>query len=244
MMEIVFTVNGLTVKARYDEWDVEYTFKPLVRRWQDLQKKKQRRIFVFLAAPPGCGKTILSLFLEHLSTQSNKEMIQAIGMDGFHYPNAYLESHTYLENGNAYPLKQRKGGSDTFDVEALKQKIIKGRTMDNLWPIYSRQIHDVMEDQIRLKQKIILIEGNYLLLNAGKWNSLITYCDDSVFVSAQEGELRQRLIERKIAGGSDPKEALDFYEQSDHRNVIQVLTQHHEANVELVMSDHRFMKKE
>ena len=62
--------------------------------------------------------------------------------------------------------------------------------------------------------------------------------------SAQEGELRQRLIERKIAGGSDPKEALDFYEQSDHRNVIQVLTQHHEANVELVMSDHRFMKKE
>lgn len=244
MMETVFTVNGLTVKARYDEWDVEHTFKPLVRRWQDLQKKKQRRIFVFLAAPPGCGKTTLSLFLEHLSTQSNKEMIQAIGMDGFHYPNAYLESHTYLENGSAYPLKQRKGGSDTFDVEALKQKIIEGRTMDNLWSIYSRQIHDVMEDQIRLKQKIILIEGNYLLLNAGKWNSLITYCDDSVFVSAQEGELRQRLIERKIAGGSDPKEALDFYEQSDHRNVIQVLTQHHEANVELVMSDHRFMKKE
>ena len=30
MMEIVFTVNGLTVKARYDEWDVEHTFKPLV----------------------------------------------------------------------------------------------------------------------------------------------------------------------------------------------------------------------
>lgn len=239
-MNDVFTVNGLVVSASFHDEDVAHIFRPLVKRWQKLQRRKQRRIFVFLSAPPGCGKTTLSLFLEHLSHQDDQEPIQAIGMDGFHYSNAYLDAHIYCENGRTFPLKQRKGGSDTFDVEALKQKIVDGRSADNLWPLYSRKIHDVIANQVRLEQKIILIEGNYLLLNIGAWKSLITYCDDSVFVAAEEAELRDRLIQRKVAGGSDLKAAQAFYAQSDRRNINQVLHQRHKANVELVMKQNRF----
>ncbi len=243
-MNYELTVNGLLVKASYDERDVVNVFQPLLKRWQSLQREKGRRIFVFLAAPPGCGKTTLSLFLEHLSKHSDQEAIQAIGMDGFHYPNAYLETHTFTENGQSFALKKRKGGIDTFDVKALKQKILTGRDEDNWWPIYSRTIHDVIEDQIQLQRKIILIEGNYLLSCYGEWDSLITYCDDCVFISADEKELRQRLIDRKIAGGSDPKDARLFYEQSDRRNIMQVLNERHRADLEFVMKQGRFLKGE
>ena len=95
-MKYEFVVNGLTIDAMYHEEDVENIFKPLLKKWKKIQEERKERIFVFLAAPAGCGKTTLSLFLQYLSKEEGFQEIQAIGMDGFHYYNAYLKTHFFV----------------------------------------------------------------------------------------------------------------------------------------------------
>lgn len=244
-MIYTFEVNGLKVNASYSEKEINEIFIPLLERLTKLQKQYDRRIFVFLSAVPGCGKTTLSLFLEYLSRQRDEYTnIQAIGMDGFHYPNAYLESHYMQEDGKDVLLMNRKGSYASFDIVKLQAKIIEGKQRDNIWPTYSRNIHDVIQDVIPLKEKIVLLEGNYLLLNNYGWQYMIDYCDDSIFIEADESEVKERLIERKIKGGLTKEEAIHFYHNSDYKNVMLLMHNHHQANVELLMKEHRLFKKE
>ena len=50
------------------------------------------RTIVFLAAPPGAGKSTLAAVLERLAqSQPGMPRVQAVGMDGFHHTNAYLD---------------------------------------------------------------------------------------------------------------------------------------------------------
>lgn len=245
MMKYTFEVNGFTVNADYCEDEIDTIFIPLLKRFTKLQKQCNRRIFVFLSAIPGCGKTTLSLFLEYLSKQNDEYTnIQAIGMDGFHYPNTYLKMHYMQENGNEVRLIDRKGSYASFDVEKLQAKILEGKQCDNIWPIYSRKIHDVIQDKMPVKEKIILLEGNYLLLNDYGWQHMIDYCDDSIFIDTDEYEVKERLIARKMQGGLTEEEAIHFYDNSDYKNVMLLMHHHHKANIELIMKEHRLFKKE
>ena len=44
-----------------------------------------------------------------------------------------------------------------------------------------------------------------------------------MFVRAEEETLRQRLINRKIRGGMDPKAAENWYHQTDERNIRKII---------------------
>ena len=83
------TVNGLPQKVRYNADTVEGLFLPLLHSLTKRQREADRRILVFLAAPPATGKSTLLLFLEQLSQErADLTETQALGMDGFHYPTA------------------------------------------------------------------------------------------------------------------------------------------------------------
>ena len=235
-MDIELDVNGLKVACHYEQEDIEQIFMPLIERWINLRQAKQGRIFVFLAAPPACGKSTLALFLECLS----KGSIQALGMDGFHYPNAYLDTHTMKEGEREVPLRLRKGAPQTFDKDLLCRKIEAGKMYDNLWPSYSRKIHDPIEDQIKLTKSIILLEGNYLLLDTLGWQHVKDEADDTVFIDTDPTVLRERLIERKVKGGCSLADAIAFYEESDAKNVELVLKHHHQANIHLYLREGRY----
>ena len=86
-----------------------------------------------------------------------------------------------------------------------------------MWPFYDRRLHDVQMDAIEVNTPIVLLEGNYLLLDAPKWRDL--KCDYSVFITADEEFLRKRLVERKSRGGASLQEAEAFYERCDGPNV-------------------------
>ena len=104
-------------------------------------------------------------FLEYLSKQDQEFTdIQALGLDGFHYHSDYINSHDAIVLGEKVPMKQVKGCPETYDTEKLRQKLEKIKIEDILWPIYDRNLHDVVEDQIKVTKDIILIEGNWLLL--------------------------------------------------------------------------------
>jgi len=239
--EYLLNVNGFEMNISYEESTIEEIFLPLLKEWTKLQKEKQKRILIFLSAPPGTGKSTLSQFLEYLSkTEEGIAEIQAIGLDGFHYHQEYLETHSIRVDGELMPMKNVKGCLETFDIEKLLAKLEKLKESDVMWPIYDRNLHDVMEDVVKVTKEIVLIEGNWLLSNEGAWKELKNWCDDSVFVFADEKELAERLIMRKMKGGLSREDAEMFYHNSDKKNVERVLANHHPARVTLCMKNNDY----
>lgn len=217
-------VNSFEIEAEYFEEDIQDIFIPLLSRLSAIKKENNERVIVFIAAPPGVGKTTLSLFLERLSKESvGINDIQAIGIDGFHYPQDYILKNKVVREGIEIPMKEVKGSPETFNLTLLKEKIMALKEGDVLWPIYDRKKHDVVADQVLVNKKIVIIEGNWLLLDEDGWRDLSAYCDYCVFITAQIDMLRSRLIERKIKGGLTKEEAVKFCENSDLKNVNRAL---------------------
>ena len=120
-------------------------------------------------------------------------------------------------------MKQVKGCPETYDTEKLRQKLEKIKIEDILWPIYDRNLHDVVENQIKVTKDIILIEGNWLLLKQEPWKSMQQYADYKILILAEEEMLKERLISRKEKGGLTREEAVEWYQNSDSKNVTRVL---------------------
>ena len=214
-------VNGLPQKIRYNADTVEHLFLPLLRRLTEMQRAEARRILVFLAAPPATGKSTLAQFLEQLSrTEEDLPPVQALGMDGFHYPNRYLAAHTILRDGEKIPLTSIKGAPETFDVPALAAKLGAAREESVTFPVYDRRIHDVVPDAVTADAPILLVEGNWLLLDEEPWRDLCGLADYCLRIDAAPELLCDRLIARKVQGGSTAEDAVAFYEASDAPNIL------------------------
>lgn len=234
--EYSFHVNGFETQAVYEDENIENLFLPLLKKWTDLKKEKGDRVLIFLSAPPGVGKTTVSQFLQYLSEQREElDEIQAIGLDGFHFHQAYILSHTAVIDGEAVPMKDVKGCPETFDIDKLRVKLKELVKGDVKWPIYDRNLHDVVEDAVTVTKDIVLLEGNWLLSTEGPWKEIAASCDDSIFIQADEELLRERLIQRKIKGGLSKAAAESYYENSDRKNVNRLLRNHHPGNTNLRM---------
>ena len=240
----VENVHRYTITCYCDEDTIQKVFLPLLKQLQQLQKEKKERIIVFMAAPPAVGKTTLCEFLEYLSKQDQEFTdIQALGLDGFHYHSDYINSHDAIVLGEKVPMKQVKGCPETYDTEKLRQKLEKIKIEDILWPIYDRNLHDVVEDQIKVTKDIILIEGNWLLLKQEPWKSMQQYADYKILILAEEEMLKERLISRKEKGGLTREEAVAWYQNSDSKNVTRVLKDSLKGNLLLkVEEDNDYIK--
>ena len=228
--EINLNINGFPINARYFREDITNLFLPLIHALSDMQRNKKGRLIVYLAAPPGAGKTTLSLFLSHLSrtaqvseTTQSLSRIQSVGMDGFHYPQEYIERHYVTIGGKPIPMRNVKGSPESYDLLKLTDSIKLLREEGIVWPIYDRKLHDVVPDAVPIQDDIVLIEGNWLLLDEPGWRELKSFCDYSIFVTADACTLKDRLIQRKVAGGLSQEQAEIFYAQSDSVNVSRSL---------------------
>ena len=228
-------INGITVNAAYSNTIVNEVFIPLLKHLAQLHNVMQRRILVMLAAPPATGKSTLVSFLEHLAKSVIPEKrLQAVGMDGFHLRQSYLLSHTVEVDGKSVPMASIKGAPITFDPDALTRKIAEvaeGNICQ--WPHYDRQLHDPVDNAITIDADIVLIEGNYLLLDADGWRDLSRYADYTISLTADEEMLRRRLIRRKMKTGMTREDAERFVESSDMRNVLLCLDKTMKADLEL-----------
>ena len=228
-MNVTLNINGLISEASFDEAEVEALHKPLLRQLAKQQSLLQRRMVVFLAAPPGTGKSTLVAFWEYLALQ-NKELpaLQALPMDGFHHYNSYL-----LANN----LRQCKGAPQTFNVPKLRQALNDLQQTACRWPQYDRNLHDPVENAISVTAPIVIVEGNWLLLDRPEWQALRDLCDFSIFISAAPDSLSARLIDRKIRGGLTPEQAHKFYDTTDGPNVLHVLNNSQPADLLLHMDE-------
>ena len=228
-MKIELTVNGLKIQAQYQNEEIENVHKPLLHMLAALQTvNPQRRTVVFLCAPPGTGKSTLTTFWEYIAQQDPElPAIQTLPMDGFHHYNSWLDAHQ---------LRPFKGAPETFDVAKLAENLRQVVEGDCTWPQYDRQKHDPVEDALHVTAPLVIVEGNWLLLDDEKWCQLAQFCDFSIFINAPATALRERLVGRKLAGGLSLADAEDFYDRTDGPNVRRVLEESLPANLTLMMT--------
>lgn len=219
-------VNGFETDALVDHHLIDEVLLP---RLEDVATRVRpgRRTFVFLAAPPGAGKsTLAALLVDRAREQSSGMDLDVVGIDGFHLPQAELERRG---------LAGVKGAPETFDVEALTHQLAAAGTRDLAWPTYDRTLHDVVPGPRPVEAGLVVVEGNWLLLDEPGWADLAAYSSFNVFVEARPSMLRDRLVQRKVRGGLSPAAAADFYERSDRLNVERVLTRTDRTKVDLLL---------
>ena len=230
-------INGLEVNAVYSRDSIENIFVPLLRKLTKMQKKKNDRVLALFAAPPGAGKSTLLSFLAKLAEEDDESgKVQVLGMDGFHRRQAYLVSHTVVRDGAELSMAAIKGAPQTFDLEKLTERVQNiAAGMICGWPIYDRRLHDPVDDAITVDGDIVLLEGNYLLLDEPGWRELRNYADYTVLITADAELLRKRLTDRKAMGMTSREEAERFVEFSDMRNVRTCLERSDGADLVLEM---------
>ena len=237
-MKYTANINGIDVVASYSEKTVSDLLVPLLKQLAALHEEKGKRILVMLAAPPGAGKSTLVSFLEFLAKETVPGIaFQGVGMDGFHRRQEYLLSHTTAVDGKEIPMVDIKGAPVTFDLEGLIKKVAEvkeGKICK--WPRYDRLLHNPVEDAVTIDADVVLLEGNYLLLDTEGWRTLSEYADYTISLFADEEMLRQRLIERRTATGVKRAAAERFVDFSDMANVRLCLEKTMGADLELEVS--------
>ncbi len=235
-MKKILNINGFEFEAEYSDAEVSTILIPLLEKMTALHDSKNERIVVFLAAPPAVGKTTLAVFLEKLSQEKSEFCeIQHLSLDGFHHKSNYLKEHKINYLGDDIYLNDIKGMPETFDYDKFLMYLKKLKSSNDKWPIYDRKSHDVIEEVVEITKDIVLIEGNWLLLDEERWNQLVKYCDLSIFIEANKTMLKERLVNRKLQGGLSYDAALDFYERSDKKNIQRVLKNRIKADINLSM---------
>ena len=235
MITHTVNINGIEVAARYSENAVDGIFVPLLRKLTAMQQAAGRRILVMLAAPPGAGKSTLLSFLNRLAGETDGvSRIQTIGMDGFHRRQEYLLSHDTERDGKKIRMVEVKGAPETFDLETLsaRVKLLAAGEVTG-WPVYDRLLHNPAEDAVQVDGNIVILEGNYLLLDMDGWRDLAVYADYTISVRADEEMLRERLIDRRMKTGVSRDESVRFVDFSDMPNVRMCLEHSLPADLQL-----------
>ncbi|MBB3426444.1 pantothenate kinase [Rhizobium sp. BK312] len=149
-----------------------------------------KRFLVAIAGPPGAGKSTLADNVAK-ALKARGESAEVLPMDGFHMDNAVL-----IEKG----LLKRKGVPDSFDVRAFLDivKAVRAADQEVLVPVFdrSREIAIASARIVSADHRFIVIEGNYLLFNQGKWAELEGMFDYSIMLAPPMEVLEERLWAR------------------------------------------------
>jgi pantothenate kinase len=174
----------------------------------------ERRLLGLVGAP-GAGKsTLAQALLEALG-----DTAQVVPMDGFHLANVELQ-----RLGRA----ARKGAPDTFDAAgyvALLRRLREQAPGETVYaPAFRREIEEPIAGAIAVHPatRLVITEGNYLLLDEGPWAEVAGLLDDCWYVEVDDALRRRRLVERHVRFGCDQAAARDWVEHTDEPNARRI----------------------
>jgi pantothenate kinase len=168
--------------------------------------------YVFgIAGPPGSGKSTLSARLGAALGAP------VVAMDGFHLPNDVLRDRGLLAV---------KGAPETFDATGFLALVRSIRDTNETvsCPAFDRTIDAAVADRVRVvpDDVVVVVEGNYLLLDRPPWASLAEAFDAVAYLDVPDEIRRERLIARHVEFGCDPADAEEFVRRSDEANAVLV----------------------
>ena len=181
------------------------------------------RFLVALAGPPASGKSTLAADLAAALGKGAR----VVPMDGFHYDDAVLQ---------ARGLRSRKGAPETFDVHGFLHQVRRLRDEEEVAiPIFDRrlEISRAGADIVGPDDRILIVEGNYLLLDDAPWCQLAPLFDLTVFLDVPEAELIRRLTDRWRHFGKADAAAQDWISSNDLPNALTVITRSRPAEITL-----------
>ncbi|HQY44009.1 MAG TPA: nucleoside triphosphate hydrolase [Paracoccaceae bacterium] len=185
-----------------------------------------QRFIVAIAGPPGAGKSTLATDL----AQKLGSGARVVPMDGYHLDDAVLA---------ARGLRHRKGAPETFDVQGFLHLLDRLRREEEVAiPIFDRtlELSRAAADVVTADDRILLVEGNYLLLRDPPWSGAARHFDLTVFVDVPLAELEARLIRRWAFYGKTPEEARAWIDGNDMPNIRTVIERSAPAIVRMAES--------
>ena len=212
------------------------TIEEALKRLRSLNENNNQRIIIGIVGKPGAGKsTLTSYLLENLV----KEKAVLVPMDGYHLSNKLLEE---------YKKADRKGAYDTFDARGyseLIKRIKSDSDSDIYFPIFHREIEEsIVAEGVVLKDcKVVLTEGNYLLLDKNGWQDVKSLLTESWYIQVDDDLRRERLMARSIRYGRTPEIAYKWTHGSDEVNAKVVETTMNNADVVLIDTAGRLHNK-
>ena len=178
------------------------------------------RVIVALAGAPGSGKSTLAELLQNELRKAHAQKVQIVPLDGFHFDDAIL-----AQLGRS----QRKGAPDTFDAKGLEVTLNRLAstylTADVAVPVFDRTM-ELSRAGARLidrNTRILLAEGNYLLLKEAPWRRLHQFFDLTVMITCDEQTLRKRLRKRWTDLGFSQSDTIKKLENNDLPNAMRVI---------------------
>ncbi len=185
------------------------------------------RFFVAIVGPPASGKSTLAAALLAEVNRLRQGAAALVPMDGYHFDNAVLDD---------LGLRNRKGAPETFDVTGFLSDLrrIAANTGPVAVPVFDRVL-DLSRGSARIiaqEHSVILVEGNYLLLDEAPWSSLADLFQYSVSLPVDEDILRERLVRRWLDHGLDHSDALERANANDLVNARRIVANSIHASME------------
>ncbi|MFD6325880.1 nucleoside/nucleotide kinase family protein [Streptomyces sp. NPDC058442] len=187
-----------------------------------------RRAVLGIAGSPGSGKSTLAGHLVRELNGTGDPWVAHVPMDGFHLADAELDR---------LGRRHRKGAPDTFDASGYAELLrrLREETYDDV--VYAPGFERVLEQPIAgavpvpPTARLVVTEGNYLLLDTGAWARVRPQLDEVWFCELDEEERLRRLVARHEEFGKRQDEALAWVLRSDQPNAELIAPTRHRADL-------------
>jgi pantothenate kinase len=197
------------------------TFGALVDRARALATGGGRAV-LGLTGAPAAGKTTLAENLVAALAPTPPdgltpyEWVAHVPMDGYHLADVELDR---------LHRRSRKGAPDTFDAAGYAALLRRFREDDDeviYAPGFERTLEQPIAGAIPVPPaaRLIITEGNYLLLADGGWARVRPLLDEVWYVDLDPDERLRRLIDRHVRFGKDPTAAAEWATGTDERNAV------------------------
>ncbi|EST35976.1 nucleoside/nucleotide kinase family protein [Streptomyces roseochromogenus] len=195
------------------------TFDDLLSRARGLVRDGRRAV-LGITGSPGAGKTTLAEQLVRALNADGPPWAAHVPMDGFHLADVELDR---------LGRRDRKGAPDTFDpagYAALLRRLHEDTDDVVYAPGFERVLEQPLAGAIPVPPtaRLVVTEGNYLLLTEGSWSRVRPCLDEVWFCETDEDERIRRLIARHEEFGKDHDTAVAWVLSTDQRNADLIAT--------------------
>ncbi|GJM95240.1 hypothetical protein PR202_ga11952 [Eleusine coracana subsp. coracana] len=172
----------------------------------------EAKYIVGVAGPPGAGKSTVA-----------SEIVRRVNM---------LWSQKHAKRTALFPIEEIAAmlPMDGFHLYRSQLDAMEGLVCA---PSFDHGVGDPVENDIsvKLQHKIVIVEGNYLLLDEDVWREIRELFDEKWFIDVDIDVSMQRVLKRHIATGKEPDVAAWRISYNDRPNAELIMQSRKNADL-------------